>query len=179
MYCVKCRTVTNTACAQNFIAKNRITMIRGRCVMCGGMKTQFVNLQKGGDLVNTLNTVTIGVKLPWTTFPGEFHTAEHSFTGPGTCLDQRLNPDLTPKEWSKPINRVDRAAYQHDLVYSKHRDAANRIIAARIMVNQLNSIPHPTLREQVERAIVTPILATKEKFGLGVKKCWDQKRPKI
>ena len=74
---------------------------------------------------------------------------------------------------------VDRAAYQHDLAYAKHRDTANRSIADRIMVNQLNSIPNPTLREQMERAIVTPILATKEKFGLGIKKSWDQKKRKI
>jgi len=46
------------------------------------------------------------------------------------------------------------------------------------MVNQLNSIPNPTLTEQMERAIVTPILATKEKFGLDVKKSWGQKSGK-
>jgi len=101
------------------------------------------------------------------------------FTGPGRRLDQRLNPDLTPKEWSKPISCVDRAAYQHDLAYAKHRDTANRNITDRIMVNQLNSTPNPTLREQMERAIVTPILATKEKFGLGIKKSWGQKKQKI
>jgi len=47
------------------------------------------------------------------------------------------------------------------------------------MVNQLNSIPNPAFREQMERAIVTPILATKEKLGLGVKKSWGQKKLKI
>jgi len=150
-------------------------MIRGRCVVCGGMKTQFVSLQKGGNLVNTLNAVTSGIKLSWATFPGEMHLFQHNFTGRGTRLDQRLNPDLTPKEWSKPINRVDRAAYQQDLGYAKHRDTANRNIADRIMVNQLNSIPNPTLREQMETAIVTPILATKEKFGLGIKKAGAKK----
>ena len=128
--------------------------------------------------MNTLNTITSGVKLPWAKFPGEMHFLQHNFTGPGTRLDQRLNPDLTPKEWSKPINRVDRATYQHDLAYAKHRDTANRNIADGIMVNLLNSIPNPTLREQMERAIVTPILATKEKFGLGVKKSWGQKSGK-
>jgi len=30
----------------------------------------------------------------------------------------------------------------------------------------------------MERAIVTPILATKEKFGLGVKNSWGQKSGK-
>jgi len=106
------------------------------------------------------------------------HLFQHNFTGPGTRFDQRLNPDLTPKEWSKTINRVDRAAYQHDLAYAKHQDTANRNIADRIMVNQLNSIPNPTLKEQMERAIVTPILATNEKFGLGIKKSWGQKSRK-
>jgi len=47
------------------------------------------------------------------------------------------------------------------------------------MVNQLNSIPNPTFREKMERAIVTPILATTEKFGLGVEKNWGQKKPKF
>jgi len=171
--------MTNTADAQNFISKNCRPMIRGRCVVCGGMKTQFVSLQKGGDLVNTLNAVTSGVKLPWTKFPGEMHFFQHNFTGPGTRLGQRINPDLMPKEWCKPINRFDRAAYQHDLAYAKHRDTANRNITDRIMVNQLNSIPNSTLREQMKRAIVTPILATKEKFGLGVKNSWGQKKLKI
>ena len=31
-----------------------------------------------------------------------------------------MNPDGTPREWSIPINRVDIAAYHHDLCYSKH-----------------------------------------------------------
>ena len=73
MYCIKCRTMTNMADAQNFITKNCRPMIRERCVVCGGMKTQFVSLQKCGNLVNTLNTVTSGVKLPWAKFPGEMH----------------------------------------------------------------------------------------------------------
>ena len=87
------------------------------------------------------------------------HLAGHNFMGPGTNLHERLKLDLTPKDWSKPINHVHWAACIHDLAYAKHQDTANRNIADRIMVNQLNSIPNPTLREQMERAIVTPILA--------------------
>ena len=34
------------------------------------------------------------------------------------------------------------------------------------MVNELESIPNPTFREQVERAIEKPIIAGKAKFGL-------------
>jgi len=94
----------------------------------------------------------------------------HSFTGPGTNLNKRLNPDDTPKPWSMPVNRVDEAAYHHDLAYDKHGDTANRNVADRKMIDQLNSIPNPTVRERAERAIVKPILATKARFGLGLKK---------
>ena len=110
------------------------------------------------------------IKLPWAKFSGEMHLAGHNFTGRGTKLDNRLNQDLAPEEWSQPANRVDKAAYHHDLAYAKHPDTANRNIADRIMINQLNSILNPTAREKMERAIVTPILSTKEKFGLGLKK---------
>ena len=48
------------------------------------------------------------------------HLPGHNFTGPGTKLYKRLNPDGTPKEWRIPISRVDTAAYHHDLCYSKH-----------------------------------------------------------
>jgi len=43
-------------------------------------------------------------------------------TGPGTKLDKRLNADGTPKQWSKPVNRVDDAAYRHDLAYASNAD---------------------------------------------------------
>ena len=50
----------------------------------------------------------------------------HNFTGPGTKLNKRLNPDGTPKEWSMPINGVDNATSHHDLCYSKHYDTKTR-----------------------------------------------------
>ena len=47
------------------------------------------------------------------------HLPGHNFTGPGTNLKKRLKPDLTPQEWSKPVNRVDKATYHHDVCYLK------------------------------------------------------------
>ena len=47
------------------------------------------------------------------------HLPSYNFTGPGTKLKKQLNPDLIPKKWSKPINRVDKAAYHHDTRYLK------------------------------------------------------------
>ena len=58
--------------------------------------------------------------------PFEMHLPGHNFTGQGTKLYKRLKPDGKPKEWSIPINRVDNAAYHHDLCYSKHDDTKTR-----------------------------------------------------
>ena len=56
----------------------------------------------------------------------EMHLAGHNFTGPRTKLYKRLNSDGTPKKRSISINRVDNAAYHHDLCYSKHDDTKTR-----------------------------------------------------
>ena len=157
--------MTATADARYTVSRNNSRMLRGRCRSCKRTKTRFIT-QKGGDIVNTINTVTGRIKLPWSKFPGEMHLPGHNFTGPGTKLNKRLNPDGTPKPWSKPVNRVDGAAYRHDLAYARHPDTASRIAADRKMINELDKIPNPTLKERMERAIVKPILATKANFGL-------------
>ncbi len=90
-----------------------------------------------------------------------------NFAGPGTRLDLRLNENCIPKQWSYPVDRVDLAAYNHDLAHVQHSDTANRNVADNIMLNQMNSSPNPTMREKIERAIIKPIIAAKAKFGLG------------
>ena len=170
MYCVKCKRKTETKDVQNAVSKNNRPMLRGVCAVWGTTKTQFVKATQGGDLVSSLNSVTSGIKLPWAKFSGEMHLPGHSFTGPGTRLDLRLNPDGTPKDWSKPVDRVDSAAYIHDLAYNQYSDTASRNVADRAMINALNNIPYPSLRERVERTIVKPILSAKSSFGLGLKK---------
>ena len=170
MYCVKCKTHTETENVVYVVTRNRRTTLKGTCVVCGITKTQFVKATEGGDLVGSLNSVTRNIKLPWAKFPGEMHLIGHSFTGPGTRLDMRLNPDSTPKEWSQPINRVDSAAYKHDLAYDQHADTASRNVADRAMISELNNIPSPSLRERIERALVKPVLSAKASLGLGLKK---------
>ena len=168
MYCVKCRRRTETRDIQNVDSKNGKPMLRGVCVECGTTKTQFVKKSEGGDLVSTLNSVTKNIKLPWAKYPGELHLPGHNFTGPGTRLDLRLNPDGSPKDFSKPINRVDDAAFRHDLAYAKNTDTASRIAADRVMLNEIDNITNPTIRERIERSIVKPIISTKANLGFGL-----------
>jgi hypothetical protein len=144
-------------------------MLRGTCVKCGTTKTQFVKKTSGGDLVNSLNSVTSNIKLPWAKYPGEMHLPGMNFAGPGTRLDLRLNPNGTPKESSKLVDRVDSAAYRHDMAYAAFPDTKTRNVADKIMVSELNEIPNPTFRERIERAVIKPILNTKANFGLGIR----------
>ena len=80
-------------------------------------KTQFIKRDAtGGSILNSLVN-----KLPF-----EMLLPGHNFTGAGTKLYKRLNQEGTPMESSIPINRVDNAAYHHDLCYSKHDDTKTR-----------------------------------------------------
>ena len=185
IYCLRCEKQTDTANVSSGVTKNNRHMLRGTCVECGRVKNRFISAKEaarpavgsersesettGGDLVNSLNSVTSNIKLPWARFKGEMHLPGHSFTGPNTRLDLRLNPDGSWKEWSKPVDRIDYAAYKHDLAYAEHQDTENRNKADRAMVEELNRIENPTLRERIERSVVNKIIGTKARFGLGYK----------
>ena len=86
--------------------------------------------------------------------PFEIHLPGHNFTGPGTKLYKRPNPDGTPKEWSMPINRVGNAAYHHDLCYSIHDDTKTRHeVRDKTMHDELSGIVNPTLRKRIRKEI--------------------------
>ena len=76
------------------------------------------------------------------------HLPGHNYTGPGTKLYERLNPDGTRQEWSMPINRVNNAAYHHELYYSKHGHTKTRNeVCEKTMLGELSGIENPTLWE--------------------------------
>ena len=128
------------------------------------LKRNMYQLYNGGDIQRFSDKLP---GLPWAKYPGEKHLFNHSFTGPRTQLDLRLNSDVTPI--TKPINRVDATAYKHDLVYRDHADLESRHAADLQMIQELQSIPNPTFREKVECAIVLRLLWAKMKLGMGYK----------
>ena len=73
-----------------------------------------------------------------------------------------------PKEWSIPINRVDNAAYHHDLCYSKYDDTKTRNeVCDKTMLDELSEIVNPTLRERIYQSIVGKLVKAIDNFGLG------------
>lgn len=121
------------------------------------------NSQHGtGILNNAINNLPI-----------ELHLPGHRYTGPGTKLEQRtyVGPDgkRRPRPGNEPINRVDAAAFNHDVAYHDHQDVKSRNEADRRMLAELDAIQNPTLRERLDRAVVRPIIAAKAKLGIGKK----------
>jgi len=99
------------------------------------------------------------------------HMPGHNFTGPGTKLNKRLNEDMTPKAWSKPVNSVDKEAYDNDICYVKNKDTKTRNeVCDKNMLTELNGIYNTTHRERMERGVVSTITGTKNCFGWGLKK---------
>ena len=107
------------------------------------------------------------------------HLPGHNFTGPRIKLYKRLNSAGTPKEWSMPINKVDNAAYRHDLCYSKHDDTKTRNeVCDKTMLGELNGIVNPTLRERIDKSIVGKLINAKVNCGLDAP-IKAKKNPKI
>ena len=167
IYCVKCKKETPTLNLIESITKNNKSILKGTCEICGSKKNRFINKSKvGGDIVSSIIS-KIPVELHLRTLKGK----KYSFCGPNTNLSDRLNPDDTPKEWSKPINKIDEVCLRHDLAY---RDSdlgkGTRHDADKKMLNELSNLQDLNINEKLARAVIKPIIATKHKFGLGVKK---------
>ena len=161
MYCIKCKKKTNTKNETVVVTKNNRHMKRGICTVCRIVKNQFIKTPKGGSLLNKMIN----------NLPVEMHLPGANFCGPGTKLKQRLNPDLTPKKWSKPVNRVDKTCYNHDLCYLKYDDTKSRnAICDKNMLKELKGIYNPSLREKMERGLVSTLIGTKAAFGMGINK---------
>ena len=139
-------------------------MLKSVCSICKTKKNKFLSgdggggIKKGGSILNTMIN----------TLPIEMHLPGHNFTRPGTKLKKRLNADLTPKQWSKPINRVDKAAYGHDVCYLKNMDTKTRNdVCDKNMLDELSGIHNPSIRERMERGLVSSLIGTKKYFGMG------------
>lgn len=104
-------------------------MIRGICTVRGKVKVQFVETSSGGDLVSSLNAFTKNIQLPSSRYPVDMYLPGMNFAGPGIRLDLRLDEDRSPKDFSKPVNRVDGAAYRHDLACVTFPNTKRRNVA--------------------------------------------------
>ena len=103
------------------------------CDTCNKNVTNYKNHSKtkkhnelikcGGDLQKLSKRFPA---FPWAKYSGEHHLPKYNFAGPGTRLDIRLDENNKPKPGEEPINRVDAAAYEHDLKYNESENIGDR-----------------------------------------------------
>ena len=145
IYCVKCKSKTPTLDLIESVTKNNRSILKGTCEICGSKKCTFIKSKVGGDIVSSLIS-KIPVELHLRTLKGK----KYSFCGPNTNLEARLNPDDTPKEWSKPINKVDEVCLKHDLAY---RDSdlgkGTRHEADKKMLQELDHLKDLNINEKI------------------------------
>ena len=164
IYCVKCKINTPTLDLIESITKNNKAILKGICQICGSKKNRFISKSKtGGDIVSSVIS-KIPIEFHLRTFEGK----KYSFCGPNTKLEERLNLDDPPKEWSKPINKVDEVCLKHDIAY---RDSdlgkGTRHQADKNMLQDLDNLKDLNFNEKLGKLIIKPIISTKYKLGLG------------
>ena len=93
------------------------------------------------------------------------NTGRYSFCGPGTKLDKRLS------EGYKGVNSLDEACRNHDIAYSKYKKTKDRNRADDILAQEASKIALDESKAEYERRdarLVTGIMGTKSRFGMGM-----------
>ena len=92
IYCLKCKSKTQTLNLIESVTKNNKPILKGTCEICRSKKNKFIKLKVGGDIVSSLIS-----KIPFELHLRTLKGKKYSFCGPNTNLKARLNPDNTPK----------------------------------------------------------------------------------
>lgn len=126
----------------------------------------FISKQKLAKGEGLLNTVIN--KLPF-----ELHLPGYQFCGPGTKLQERL------ARGDSGINILDQACKEHDISYSKNKNTPDRHKADRILTEkawQRVKSKDASLSERTNALLVTNLMKTKVKLGMGCSNLTRQKR---
>lgn len=70
--------------------------------------------RRDGDIVSAAISI-IPTELHLHTLSGK----KYNYCGPNRNLRKRLNPDKTPKDFSKSVNKVDEICMRHDIAYEE------------------------------------------------------------
>ncbi len=170
IYCLHCQKQVTAINPRKVATNNGRERISATCPICHGGLSRMLPASQGGSILNDAMNSASGVlpELHMRTILQRPIGKKYSFAGPLTRLDQRLRADGTPKEWSKPINRVDALALVHDKFYEAHVSVPERHTADRMMMEQMKLIKSPTAEERLARKIITEIFKRKIQFGMGL-----------
>lgn len=129
------------------------------CIMINNhiKKAKNRKTKKGRGFLNSLIN-----KLPI-----ELHLPGYQYCGPGTKLTKRLN------RGDPGINQLDKACKEHDIAYNINKDQEKRNIADKILAGkawQRFKSSDANLNEKANSLLVSALMTTKSKLGMGMNK---------
>ena len=131
--------------------------------------------RRGGDIVSSAIS-----KIPTELHLRSLSGKKYNYCGPNTNLRKRLNPDKTPKDFSKPVNKVDEICMRHDIAYEEaDKGIGTRHDADKTMLNELNELNNKELNwnEFLAKYFTKGIIGVKYKLGLGFDEAEELHKP--
>ena len=158
IYCLKCKTKTDTLEIEQSKSRNNRLMLQGKCALCGTTKSRFISAKEGKG---------------WTDLPFELHppvslTKRYQFLGPGTKLNKRLDSNKNPLPHSKPVNKLDEIAMNHDICYEKYPKTKerNKICDKKMLDDIKSNKKTSSINEFLMRRAAKNIIGAKKVLGI-------------
>ena len=158
IYCLKCKTKTDTLEIEQSKSRNNRLMLQGKCALCGTTKSRFISAKEGKG---------------WTDLPFELHppvslTKRYQFLGPGTKLNKRLDENKNPLPHSKPVNKLDEIAMNHDICYEKYPKTKerNKICDKKMLDDIKSNKKTSSINEFLMRRAAKNIIGAKKVLGI-------------
>ena len=158
IYCLKCKTKTDTLEIEQSKSRNNRLMLQGKCALCGTTKSRFISAKEGKG---------------WTDLPFELHppvslTKRYHFLGPGTKLNKRLHENKNPLPHSKPVNKLDEIAMNHDICYEKYPKTKerNKICDKKMLDDIKSNKKTSSINEWIMRRLSKNIIGSKKVLGI-------------
>ena len=168
IYCLKCKTKTETKEVSQSYSKNNKLMLKGKCVLCGSNKIKFISSNINGEGMPSATVQGTSMADEIINNMPEIHLPFHNFIGPFTKLDKKLDSNDNPKKGFEPYNRVDKISMLHDICYRdtpKFKDKNK--ICDKEMLKNLREIKPIGIREWIDKKFVQGVIGTKHFSGLG------------
>ena len=184
IYYVKCKQKTRTLEMTEVLTKNNRHMVRGKCNVCGKIKSTFVKsitdfaarahaadaAHAGTGLNDLISNLPFefhqfaekGENIPGGSFNGQ---QKYSFCGPGTKYEQRL------KEGYTGINKLDQYCKLHDKFYNEHSDTKSRNVSDVALAARADEIASNPAFDEIQRKdarFISGIMKTKAALGMGL-----------
>ena len=158
IYCLKCKTKTDTLEIEQSKSRFNRLMLQGKCALCGTTKSRFISAKEGKG---------------WTDLPFELHppvslTKRYQFLGPGTKLNKRLYSNKNPLPHSKPVNKLDEIAMNHDICYEKYPKTKerNKICDKKMLDDIKSNKKTSSINEFLMRRAAKNIIGAKKVLGI-------------